>query len=94
MMSMAVVGTEAEELNVERQLSGNRNEVSARPLYRDRPFEEILSVSAVESDQGLAVLLEDPVLALWATENARRYRVSPVFMLGVLGDLLEKELRR
>ena len=64
-------------------------------LWRSHPpAEEELGADVDERDRSLAVLLEDPAFALWATENAMRYHVSPVFMLGVLADLLEGEVRR
>jgi hypothetical protein len=69
------------------------DEVAADRFPNDRPIEKRQPKRA-EGGTGLSALLEDPSIALWATEIAARYRVSPMHVLRLLAEALEKGRKR
>jgi hypothetical protein len=55
----------------------------------EKPETPAAPTSGSETDpRRLSVLLEDPLIAIWATETARKYAISSLHALELLADAL------
>ena len=86
---IAIVPGGLGQRHMEPQLPDPTDGRVGNTLRHDRLAVEVSTNVRAERDRGLAILLADPALALWAMESALRHRVSPTFMLGLLAEALE-----